>query len=411
MRLLAPLLTMLALLLAGISLIASLALSRAASVAPRPAPDAAEVRAARGAALELVLVFMGDGTPRRVVVDARQLDALAALAAHGLPGTRADIDLGDGRAGLTLSRRLASRTWVNIAAVVRPSGPGFPDVALRIGSLPLPERTARLGVELVRRWSAREGVTLPPVDAMVGDVRITPRLAAARVALPRSGVRLVRRWFGSGGEAVPLDEVRAVYGRLLALGAANPAPDLATHVRRAFSTPAVADNRAVFVALAMYAVDPRARRLVESLGIIPPCLPTPPVVRLAGRDDLAKHWALSAALASAVDPQFGRAMGEWKELDDSLPGGSGFSFVDLAADRAGLRAARRAADPATAAAMRERLGRAGDGDLLPRSVLALPEGLTEAQFAARYRSLDAVAYAAAVRTIDARLAATPLLRP
>lgn len=411
MRLLAPLLTTLALLLAALSMTAALALSRTASVPPRAAPDAVEVRAARGAALELVLVFMGDGTPRRVIVDARQLDGLAALAAHGLPGTRAAATLGDARADLRLSRRIAARTWLNVAATVRPAGAGFPDIALRVGSVPLPDRAARAGVELVRRWSAREGVPLPPADALVGDVRLAPGLASAQVALPRAGVRLVRRWFGSSGDAVAMDDVRAVYGRLLALGATDPARDLATHVRRAFATPGLADSRAAFVALAMYAVDPRARRLVESLGIVPPCLPQPPAVRLAGREDLAKHWALSAALASAIGPRFGRAMGEWKELDDSLSGGSGFSFVDLAADRAGLRAARLAADPPMAATMRDRLARATDDALLPRTVLALPEGLTEAEFRARYRSLDAAAYSDAVRTIDARLAATPLFRP
>jgi hypothetical protein len=409
MRLLSPVLIALALLTAALSLAGALMLSSRPHVPERPAPDAGEVRAARAAVLELVLVFAGDGSARRVVIGQRQLDGVAAVAAYGLSGTRMAATLDDGRADIVISRRLAAHSWLNLSATVQPDGPGFPRVALRAGALPLPASTTRHAVELLRRWSARQGVPLPPAERMLGEVRIGGGLMSATVAVPRGGFRLARRWLGRDG--VDIVDVRPVYGRLLALGATVPAGDLATHVRRAFTTPGLADNRAAFIALAIYAVDPRARRLAESLGEMPPCLPEVPVVRLAGRDDLAKHWALSAALASAIDPRFGRAMGEWKELDDSLPGGSGFSFVDLAADRAGLTVAHRAADPEAAAAMRARLAAARDGDLLPLGVLALPEGLSEADFEARYRSLDAAAYAGAVRTIDARLAAAPLYRP
>ncbi|MCA3254292.1 MAG: hypothetical protein INF91_01585, partial [Alphaproteobacteria bacterium] len=129
MRWVARGLVLLALVASALSLLAALAVSRTPAVPPRPAPDAADVRAARGAALELVLVFMGDGTPRRVVVDGRQLDALSALASHGLAGTRAGVSLGGGRADLRLSRRIAARSWLNVAATVRPAGAGFPDVA------------------------------------------------------------------------------------------------------------------------------------------------------------------------------------------------------------------------------------------------------------------------------------------
>src|SRR5690606_18694468 len=132
------------------------------------------------------------------------------------------------------------------------------------------------------------------------------------------------------------------------------------------------------------------------------CPDGPQRLLLAGRDDLPKHFALSAAMAAVIPPHVTRAMGEWKELDDSLPGGSGFSFVDLAADRAGLHLARAAvADERSAVLVARRLAAAKESDLLPPTVRKLDEGMDEAGFRRRYGSLDAQAYLGAVRGIDA----------
>lgn len=132
-------------------------------------------------------------------------------------------------------------------------------------------------------------------------------------------------------------------------------------------------------------------------------------MQLAGRRDLAMHFALSAAMGAVLEPRFTRAIGEWKELYDSLPGGSGFSFVDLAADRAGLNLGRIAtADPHSAARITGVLAEAGEGTLFPAQALGLAEGMTEAEFRRRFGSLDALTYAAAVRRIDRLLAGLPL---
>ena len=62
---------------------------------------------------------------------------------------------------------------------------------------------------------------------------------------------------------------------------------------------------------------------------------------LAGRHDLKQHFFISAGLQAASDANIAFTIGEFKELLDSDKGGSGFSFDDLAADRAGLRLAKR----------------------------------------------------------------------
>ena len=54
------------------------------------------------------------------------------------------------------------------------------------------------------------------------------------------------------------------------------------------------------------------------------------------RIDLAQHFIASAAITSSINGQIAKAVGEEKELNDAN-GGSGFSFIDLAADKAGTR--------------------------------------------------------------------------
>jgi hypothetical protein len=125
---------------------------------------------------------------------------------------------------------------------------------------------------------------------------------------------------------------------------------------------------------------------------------------LLGREDLAKHWAVSAALTATFGEDASIAVGTWKEISDSGQGGSGFSLVDLAADRAGIFAARRASDDSLALAQQQKLANAREADILPISAIAEREGMSEAEFKARYASTDSAAYAETVRRIDATLA-------
>ena len=62
----------------------------------------------------------------------------------------------------------------------------------------------------------------------------------------------------------------------------------------------------------------------------------PFVMTLGGRQDLAKHFLISASLRILSNRRTSSSIGVAKELIDSETGGSGFSFVDLSADEAGI---------------------------------------------------------------------------
>ena len=60
------------------------------------------------------------------------------------------------------------------------------------------------------------------------------------------------------------------------------------------------------------------------------------ITTLSGRGDLSLHFLYSVILEQVGKENIGLSIGELKELLDSNEGGSGFSFADLAADKAGI---------------------------------------------------------------------------
>ena len=169
-----------------------------------------------------------------------------------------------------------------------------------------------------------------------------------------------------------------------------------------------AENRAALVVLAFYvngkgldAIVPAAREWSR---------PATRTVLLAGRDDFSKHFATLAALAANAGAALADVIGLYKEVRDSR-GGSGFSFNDIAADRAGTRLVELAVGNRESALNIQRMVTAGvsDKDLMP-PFADLPEFMPEAEFKRRYGGIGAPAYKAMMDEIERRIAALPLLR-
>jgi hypothetical protein len=102
------------------------------------------------------------------------------------------------------------------------------------------------------------------------------------------------------------------------------------------------------------------------------------------------------------------AVGLWKELADARRGGSGFSFNDLAADRAGTRFGELAVRDPVRLQARIAAG-VGDVDLMPEPG-DLPQHLPQAEFIARYGGVGGAGYSRMLAEIEARIDALPLFR-
>jgi hypothetical protein len=128
------------------------------------------------------------------------------------------------------------------------------------------------------------------------------------------------------------------------------------------------------------------------------------------RTDLAQHFIGSAAITASVDGQIAKVVGEEKELSDAQ-GGSGFSFIDLAADKAGTKFGEIAtSSPESARKTQQAMSKIKDySDFMPDPT-DLPEHMDDAEFKQRYQSVDSDIYQELSKQIDARIAAIPLYK-
>ncbi len=129
---------------------------------------------------------------------------------------------------------------------------------------------------------------------------------------------------------------------------------------------------------------------------------------LQGRVDLQKHFIYSIALQLFSTGYASDAIGEFKEFLDANQGGSGFSFADLQADRAGTRLAiilTQSKDIAMKAIAL--LKDIEDNTLLP-SINGLEEGITAQHFTNEYKTVNSLAYKSMLEEIDTRLKTLPI---
>jgi hypothetical protein len=127
---------------------------------------------------------------------------------------------------------------------------------------------------------------------------------------------------------------------------------------------------------------------------------------LRGRRDLAQHFFVSCYLAATMGAEAANAAGVAKELVDANTT-SGFSFADLAADRAGVRFAE--------GVMARRfplrlLGQAFSVSAFMPELKDLPEGLSATDVASQFGSPDDPRFQKRLFEIDQRIQSLPAYR-
>ena len=160
------------------------------------------------------------------------------------------------------------------------------------------------------------------------------------------------------------------------------------------------ENRALILTLALHALGMDIGRFI---GTAQEPADIKLHMTLLERHDLVQHYLVSAALTVSAGSGLAGAIGVFKELDDSRRG-TGFSFPDLLADRAGIRLAEMATGRTQQASLlQQRLGGPlSETDFMP-AIDALPEGIMELEFKHRYRDLDSEAYRLVEDEINHRL--------
>lgn len=166
------------------------------------------------------------------------------------------------------------------------------------------------------------------------------------------------------------------------------------------------ENRAVIRVLAFYVNQKDLSTLVQGVEHWP--RPKWRPVTLQNRDDFSKHFLISAFLAADAGTPLANAMGVYKEIQDSQ-GGSGFSFNDIAADRAGTRFGERAISEKSAKALQTLLLTVTEVDIMPKTA-DLPEFMSAATFQQRFGGLEGAAYRKMMQEIELRISALAISR-
>jgi uncharacterized protein YfiM (DUF2279 family) len=356
------------------------------------------------------------GARRTISVSEKDLDDAANYLARQYAGGGARIDLQRGSARLGASLRVPAlplAIYVNLQSELAESA-SLPRIdSLRIGQLPVPGWLAQ--------WM---------IPRLLGAVIDEPDLRSFRDAIKKISiaddrVALTYEWQADLPDKLrtvllPADDqerLRLYQQLLVEITKSLKTPSLSLTefavplftlaAERSKTGDAVAENRAAILLLALY-VNGR-----DLSGIVPGAKTWPRPQRhgvlLNGRADLAKHFIVSAALAAKAGGPISDAVGLYKELADAREG-SGFSFNDLAADRAGTRFGEYAADAASARKLPQRLGVGiTERDLMPATE-DLPEFMPEREFIRRFGGVGAPAYNNMMAEIERRVAALPLYR-
>lgn len=162
---------------------------------------------------------------------------------------------------------------------------------------------------------------------------------------------------------------------------------------------AVQENRAVIIAVGSYIFKQELRRYLP-LGLV---YSREYPVFAYKRIDIPQHFIASALLATVDASLLGEQLGVDKELGDAEQG-SGFSFIDLTADRAGTRFGQLAiASPKQARQLQHTLSETKDYTSIIPDPQDLPEHMDEQSFKSRFGSTDSSAYQSLIQEIDKRI--------
>jgi len=364
---------------------------------------------------------LADGqTSTTISASQLDLDSLAAFLARSIDGVNGTVIVGPASVRLLATYELPRNPvgrYVNLIVTVRRSDDRLDVAAIDIGRVHLGSWLARPLVTLLASTTLG-GRLGGDVMSSVKGLEVQGQQATLTI---RPDATLETRFKERVTDVAILAQPPAVadyYRQILKIASkynqADPVPFvnflqplLLRAEERSVNGDPVAEMHAMVFALAIYFGGERLDRLRDALlpEDLAQILNTTDYVVVRGRHDHVQHFIVSAAFTLSGGIGFTTTIGEAKEFDDLLRGGSDFSFQDIAADRAGIAFGRLANTP-TGARFLESLGhRAPSEDLFFPVVHDLPDGMSPRRFDEIYHDTDSAAFGGMLNDIDKRIRA------
>jgi hypothetical protein len=361
----------------------------------------------------------------------RDLDILMAWGLSvGDPGRKGQVEIDAERASLEASVRVPRiDRYLNVVArgraEIRDGALSLSGDELQVGKLRTPALVLAPLTFLVERalnGDRRARPLLEPVRRLSMDDG-TLHLVYGRAKLPKGLVADFFHGEGTGAEdseslRAQLDHMKRTAGQLPPPGEARFAAALrsafAFAAERSGEDGAVRENRAAILALGLVL---GTDRLETFTGRVTADLDMDALTHdykgssMRDRRDWPMHFTVSAALTVLSLDSASDAVGLLKEELDA-DGGSGFSFGDFLADRAGTTFADFATrDEDSARALQARLAQGFRLDDYFPPADGLPEDIQDAELQSRYGGVGGKEYNRIVAEIERRIATLPTYVP
>ena len=363
------------------------------------------------------------GEVRTLALSERDLDLLLNYSMDRTLDINSRVDLYAASVGVTLTYRLPKRysgSYVNASARLSPTAGSMHVDSLRIGRLTIPGWL--LGpVQRFLHANMLQGFDeYRAVMQAIGDVRVNEdQVVVVYEWHPELAARLKSRGYGLLFSTEDKDRVRAYYNKLnriageqdsrrVSLEKVLPPLFQLAGLRSEVGGDLQAENRAMLLTLAMYVLGVNVDRFVD----VPRASRQRRMyLTVLNRHDLSQHFTVSAALTVSAGGGLANAAGLFKELDDSRDG-TGFSFDDLLADRAGVRLARLATGTEQQARLllQRMSGQLSEADFMP-AIDRLPPSIMELEFKQEYRDLDSEKYRVVDNEIEERILRCSIYQP
>ncbi len=361
-----------------------------------------------------------------ISVTEQDLESLLAFAARGVPNARADAQISAQGLEARLTIELPANPlgkYINLSFGLLPSEEGLLLSHFSLGDTSLPHNLLLpvIGSALDSLLGKGNGEKI--IDT-VSAVRFSEKeMTLAYVPYKGGSKELISRLAGNEQLRISDPETVQIYfSRLQEISAdlrggyvsltryIGPIFMLAAKRSAADGGDASSENKAAILALAIYFGDDRMKKLADNsegkyfsgskLGSHN--------VTVKGRHDLVQHFLTSAGLQLAAGVDIANAIGEFKEIADTLRGGSGFSFSDIAGDRAGVVLAEQAANSARAKRLQRILAAVKNESEFFPDITGLPDNMNQAQFEGRFGDVESQRYLDVMADIERRITQVPL---
>jgi hypothetical protein len=360
---------------------------------------------------------------RTLALSERDLNLLLNYSVASTLDINSQVELSPASVGVSLTYRLPEKysgNYLNMSATILPAADSLRVATLEIGRLLIPAWLINPVLQHIHAYLLGKYPEYRTVVQSIGDISVAEdQLVVVYQWQPELAAGLKSRSYGMLFSVADRARVQAYYnelhrmegklgGRRVSLEKVLPPMFKLAGWRAVEQGDLQAENRAMLLTLAMYVLGIDIGRYVDA-----------PVesrhlrmfLTLLGRHDLAQHFTVSAALTVSAGGGLANAAGLFKELDDSR-GGTGFSFDDLLADRAGVRLAKLATGNLQQAEMlRQRMSSGlSESDFMP-SIDSLPPAIMELEFKRKYRDLDSEKYRIVDDEIERRIQSCRIYRP